>query len=52
MTDLPKAMELLQSVFKTHAGKDGDAKTLSKKELSELLRAEFPEAAVSRRDVA
>lgn len=52
MTDLPKAMELLRTVFKNHAGKDGDAKTLSKKELSELLHAEFPEVAVSRRDVA
>lgn len=52
MTDLPKAMGLLRTVFKNHAGKDGDPKSLNKKELSELLRAEFPEAGVSRRDVA
>nr|AAX14395.1 S100-like [Sparus aurata] len=44
MTDLPKAMGLLRTVFKNHAGKDGDPKSLNKKELSELLRAEFPEA--------
>ncbi|XP_073340726.1 ictacalcin-like [Pagrus major] len=52
MPELTKAMELLRASFNKHAGKDGNAKSLSKKELSELLHAEFPGAAPECKDKA
>lgn len=45
-----QAIALLRATFDQYAGKDGDKNTLSKAELSELLRNEFP-GAVSRKDI-
>merc|ERR1739838_512399 len=44
MSTLLKAMSDLKSVFDKYAGKDGDNKTLSKAELTVLLRTELPGA--------
>ncbi|XP_040901171.1 ictacalcin-like [Toxotes jaculatrix] len=38
---LLKAMEVLMATFNKYAGKEGDAKTLTKSELTDLLRNEF-----------
>ncbi|CAJ1086608.1 protein S100-A1-like [Xyrichtys novacula] len=42
MTPLLFSMELLFGVFQNYAERDGDAETLSKSELKELLQAELP----------
>ncbi|XP_041649838.1 ictacalcin-like [Cheilinus undulatus] len=39
---LIQAMEILRNIFDKYAGRDGDAKSLTKAELSELLRNEIP----------
>ena len=49
MAGLARAMSLLSDTFDKHAGKDGDCKTLSKAEVAQLIRSEFPEI-VSRTD--
>ncbi|KAL7393213.1 hypothetical protein ABVT39_008032 [Epinephelus coioides] len=41
MSELSEAMMKLQNVFDKYAGQDGDKKTLSKAELSNLLHKEF-----------
>lgn len=41
MSGLMQAMALLQATFDKYAGKDGDKNTMSKAELSELLREEL-----------
>ncbi|CAB1457157.1 unnamed protein product [Pleuronectes platessa] len=43
MSGLAHAISILTDTFEKHAGKDGDCKTLSKAELADLLRSEFPE---------
>ncbi|XP_035020155.2 protein S100-B [Hippoglossus stenolepis] len=48
MSGLAHAISLLTDTFEKHAGKDEDCKTLSKSELAELLRSEFPEKGNSR----
>ncbi|KAG8010040.1 Ictacalcin [Nibea albiflora] len=42
MSNLTKALALLHTTFDEYAGRDGDANTLSKAELSELLHKELP----------
>ncbi|CAJ1086610.1 S10A1 protein [Xyrichtys novacula] len=42
MTNLLISMEIMHDVFKTYAKRDGDAETLSKRELKELIQAELP----------
>ncbi|XP_029959041.1 protein S100-A10b [Salarias fasciatus] len=42
MTLLEKSMENMIEVFHSYAEKDGDGKTLSKKDLKKLLEAELP----------
>lgn len=49
MPELSEAMEKLQKVFDKYAGQDGDKKTLSKAELSNLLHKEFSVPKVSRK---
>merc|ERR1712002_270526 len=44
MSELTQAMALLMSTFHKYAGKEGDKDTLTKAELSELLRKELPGA--------
>ena len=44
-------MACLKEIFDEHAGKDGDPKTLSKQELSDLLKSEL-QMEVSGKDVA
>lgn len=41
MPELLAAVAVLSNCFKKYAGRDGDPKTLSKKEVKELLQAEF-----------
>lgn len=41
MTDLLDAIKCLRSVFDKYAGKEGDPNTLTRKEVSELLRHEL-----------
>lgn len=41
MSELLSAMKICKDVFQRHAGKEGDNKTLTKKELSDLLREQF-----------
>ncbi|XP_041962726.1 ictacalcin-like [Alosa sapidissima] len=41
MTRIMKAMETLTAIFQEYAGKEGDAKTMSKGELKTLLSNEF-----------
>ena len=48
MSAISRAMVLLMDTFEKYAGKDGQP-NMSKSELSDLLRAEFPEP-VSRTD--
>lgn len=43
MTDINKAIVHLISAFSKYAGRDGNAQTLSKAELSELLKNELGE---------
>ncbi|XP_018535999.1 ictacalcin [Lates calcarifer] len=47
MAGLPAAMAILMDTFDRYAGKEGDKKTLSKGELTELLRNELPGASAS-----
>lgn len=43
MSKIISSIALLQTVFDEHAGKNGDPKTLTKKELSDLLKNDnFP----------
>ncbi|TKS82097.1 Ictacalcin [Collichthys lucidus] len=42
MSDLTKALAMLQATFDKYAGKDGDSNTLSKAELADLLHKELP----------
>ncbi|CAJ1086609.1 protein S100-P [Xyrichtys novacula] len=42
MTKLLISMGIMHDVFQTYAKRDGDAETLSKRELKELLQAELP----------
>ncbi|XP_074509689.1 ictacalcin-like [Sebastes fasciatus] len=51
MTQLPQAMALLGNVFDKYAGKDGDSKTLTKNELSELLHKELDMKPSNKGDV-
>ncbi|XP_050932148.1 ictacalcin [Lates calcarifer] len=44
MAGLPAAMAILMDTFDRYAGKEGDSKTLTKGELTELLRNELPGA--------
>lgn len=41
MSELLRAMKICKDVFQRHAGKEGDSKTLTKKELSDLLHEQF-----------
>lgn len=41
MSELLRAMNSCKDVFQRHAGKEGDSKTLTKKELSDLLHEQF-----------
>ncbi|XP_070768178.1 protein S100-G-like [Enoplosus armatus] len=50
MSVLMQTMEALKASFDKYAGKEGDRNTLSKAELAELLRNEFPEAEASSKD--
>lgn len=51
MSGVVQAMTLLKATFDEYAGKDGDEDTMTKAELSEMLRNELPEGGVSRKDV-
>ncbi|XP_026228641.1 ictacalcin-like [Anabas testudineus] len=42
MSGLSQAIDLLKATFDKYAGKEGDKNTLTKRELSELLRSELP----------
>uniref|UniRef100_A0A671W9E4 EF-hand domain-containing protein n=1 Tax=Sparus aurata TaxID=8175 RepID=A0A671W9E4_SPAAU len=43
MSKIISSIALLQAVFDEHAGKDGDPKTLTKKEVADLLKNDnFP----------
>lgn len=52
MSGLFTAMAIVKATFDKYAGKDGDKTTLTKAELSDLLKAEFFEGKVSRTDGA
>ncbi|KAK2844614.1 hypothetical protein Q5P01_011273 [Channa striata] len=43
MSGLSEAVEMLKATFKKYAEKEGQKNTLTKGELAELLRQEFPE---------
>ncbi|XP_044215666.1 ictacalcin-like [Thunnus albacares] len=47
MSGLIQAMSLLKITFEKYAGKDGNKQSLTKAELSDLLRAELPQAGTS-----
>lgn len=47
MSGLSQAIDLLKATFDKYAGKEGDKNTLTKRELSELLRSELPSGGVS-----
>ncbi|GAA6220216.1 ictacalcin-like [Lates japonicus] len=49
MAGLPAAMAILMDTFNRYAGKEGDSKTLTKEELTELLRNELPGAVGSNK---
>lgn len=51
MSDLKQAILLLRAVFNKYAGKEGDNRTLTKKELTELLRNELSTQDVSRKKI-
>lgn len=50
MSGILQGIKLLRDAFNKYAGKEGDKDTLTKRELAEMLRAEF--GIVSRNDVA
>lgn len=52
MPGLTNAMALLRATFDKYAGKEGDKDTLTKTELSDLLKSEGLGGGVSRKDVA
>lgn len=52
MPGLTNAMALLRATFDKYAGKEGDKETLTKTELSDLLKSEGLGGGVSRKDVA
>lgn len=48
MSKISDAIAILHNCFCKYAGTDGDKNTMSKKEVADMFKAEFPELAVSK----
>lgn len=48
MSTIKKAIAMLNDCFTKYAGQDGDKTTMSKAEVANMFKTEFPELAVSR----